>query len=510
MASQTSESPLAALFDRLSSASASTILLTSIAVITAYQLWSLIYNSFFHPLHSFPGPRFAAVSKIPLTISQFKGTPHKWNHELHLKYGPVVRFAPNMLSFIDERAWKDIYGFKKPGPYKDQFYGNPPNGVPGLLSETRDDEHARMRKIFSGAFSDRAIKEQEPMFLQYIDLLVEKLKILIKENPDNGIDMVRMLNFTTFDIMGDLTFGAPLGLLEKSEYTPWVALIFKVLKFRTYLRGLKSFFVFSIIIDFLGSNALGGKRKSHFNYAAEQVDKRLQIKTERPDIWGLVLRQAELGRGLSLKAMHSNAALFMGAGTETTATELSGLLYLLLSNPQKMAKLSGALRSTFQHDDDITMERLSQIPYIHACIEEGLRLYPPVPIGLPRRVPTGGSTICDDLIPTNTEVCVTQYSAYHSPTNFYRPDSFEPERWVQPIPQEFVNDHRGACQPFSIGSRNCIGQNMAMHEMRLILAKIIYNFDFELLPESQQWADQRVFTLWEKKPLMVKLKVAQR
>lgn len=51
---------------------------------------------------------------------------------------------------------------------------------------------------------------------------------------------------------------------------------------------------------------------------------------------------------------------------------------------------------------------------------------------------------------------------------------------------------------------------MAMHEMRLILAKIIFNFDFELLPESQQWTDQRVFTLWEKKPLMVKIKVAQR
>ncbi|RDI88055.1 hypothetical protein Vi05172_g1947 [Venturia inaequalis] len=503
--------PSTAIYDRLSAASASTILLTSIAAITAYQLWKLVYNAFFHPLRRFPGPKSAAVSKIPFTLSIFKGTPHKWNHELHLKYGPVVRLAPNMLSFIDERAWKDIHGFKKPGPFKDSDdYGKPPNGVPGLLMEVRDNEHSRMRKVFTGAFSDRSLKEQEPLFLQYTDLLVEKLKIWIKENPENGIDMVRMLNFTTFDIMGDLTFGAPLGLLEKSDYTPWVALIFKALKFRTYVRGLKSFFVFKVIIDFLGPKALGEKTRTHFNYAAEQVNKRLKIKTERPDIWGLVLRQAELGRGLSLKAMHSNAALFMGAGTETTATELSGLLYLLLSNSQKMTKLSGALRSTFQHDDDITMERLSQIPYIHACIEEGLRLYPPVPVGLPRRVPKGGSTICDDLIPADTEICITQYSAYHSPTNFYRPDSFEPERWVQPIPKEFVNDRRGACQPFSIGSRNCIGQNMAMHEMRLILAKIIYNFDFELLPESQEWADQRVYTLWEKKPLMVKLKVAQR
>lgn len=195
MAAQSSNSQLIRLYDRLSVAPVSTILLTSIALITAYQLWKLIYNGFFHPLRRFPGPRFAAVSQIPFTLSLFAGTPHTWNHELHLKYGPVVRFAPNMLSFIDERAWKDIHGFKKPGPYKDpQVYGKPPNGVPGLLSETRDDEHARMRKVFTGAFSDRALKEQEHLFLQYINLLVEKLKISIKEDPENGIDMVRMLS----------------------------------------------------------------------------------------------------------------------------------------------------------------------------------------------------------------------------------------------------------------------------------------------------------------------------
>lgn len=187
--------PSTAIYDRLSAASASTILLTSIAAITAYQLWKLVYNAFFHPLRRFPGPKSAAISKIPFTLSIFKGTPHKWNHELHLKYGPVVRLAPNMLSFIDERAWKDIHGFKKPGPFKDSDdYGKPPNGVPGLLMEVRDNEHSRMRKVFTGAFSDRSLKEQEPLFLQYTDLLVEKLKIWIKENPENGIDMVRMLS----------------------------------------------------------------------------------------------------------------------------------------------------------------------------------------------------------------------------------------------------------------------------------------------------------------------------
>lgn len=162
---------------------------------TTYELGTTIYNIFFHPLRNFPGPKLCAITKVPWVYNLIRGNPHKWNHALHLKYGHVVRFAPNMLSFIDERAWKDIHGFKKPGPYKDPTsYGEPPNGTPGLLSQFQDEEHARMRKVFTGAFSERALKEQEPLFLQYINLLVSKLKDSIKENPKDGIDMVRMLS----------------------------------------------------------------------------------------------------------------------------------------------------------------------------------------------------------------------------------------------------------------------------------------------------------------------------
>lgn len=47
---------------------------------------------------------------------------------------------------------------------------------------------------------------------------------------------------------------------------------------------------------------------------------------------------------------------------------------------------------------------------------------------------------------------------------------------------------------------------MAYHEMRLILTKVLYNFDLELCPESENWTDQKVFTLWEKHPLIIKLR----
>jgi cytochrome P450 len=119
-------------------------------------------------------------------------------HNLHVQYGPVVRYAPDMLSYIDQRAWKDIHGFKKPSPAKvREAYGVPPNKTPNMLGAFDDDVHARMRRIFAHAFSDKALKEQEPLFLKYINMLVGKLNETLKVNPEAKIDMVRMLSMKT-------------------------------------------------------------------------------------------------------------------------------------------------------------------------------------------------------------------------------------------------------------------------------------------------------------------------
>lgn len=67
-----------------------------------------------------------------------------------------------------------------------------------------DADHARMRKIFTPAFADRALKQQEPLFLRYVDKLVERLREVEVNKPDQKCDMVRLYNFTTFDVMGDL------------------------------------------------------------------------------------------------------------------------------------------------------------------------------------------------------------------------------------------------------------------------------------------------------------------
>jgi hypothetical protein len=131
-----------------------------------------------------------------------RGETLRWISRLHREYGSIVRVGPNELSFIDAQSWKDIYGFQpagKTGNHKDpQFYDFVSLVVKNLVN-ANDQEHARMRRIFSNAFSDKALKEQEPLLFKYADLMVQKLH---EKDLGAKINMVEMFNFTTFDIMG--------------------------------------------------------------------------------------------------------------------------------------------------------------------------------------------------------------------------------------------------------------------------------------------------------------------
>lgn len=201
--------------------------------------------------------------------------------------------------------------------------------------------------------------------------------------------------------MSDLTFGEPLGLLRdlsNAETIPWVTMIYGSLKILSIMRLLKQIPGVNTLVSVLVPKDLKKKRLYLFEFASQCVKQRLASSTTRPDIWTLVLNNADQGNGLNIQEMNSNASLFMSAGTETTATGLSGLLYCLATNPDKMRKLTAEVRGEFLSEADITTDKLAKQKYLNACIEEGLRVHMPLPVGLPRVVPREGAEICDKWV----------------------------------------------------------------------------------------------------------------
>ncbi|CCF33894.1 benzoate 4-monooxygenase cytochrome P450 [Colletotrichum higginsianum] len=154
-----------------------------------------------HPLHQFPGP-FTARFSNPYELLK-----------LHQKYGPVVRVAPNELSFNTAQSWKDIYDKRKGHETftKSDFYdgGNFAAEAHSIVSVRDPEEHARMRRYLRDAFSDRSLREQEHLITELINSFVNKIGEL--GDKPSGIDIVMWFNLVTFDIIGSLAFGQSFG-----------------------------------------------------------------------------------------------------------------------------------------------------------------------------------------------------------------------------------------------------------------------------------------------------------
>jgi cytochrome P450 len=143
------------------------------------------------------------------------------------------------------------------------------------------------------------------------------------------------------------------------------------------------------------------------------------------------------------------------AGSETTSSALSGLTAHLLRSPKHYTKLTTEIRSTFSTPESITHDRLQKLPYLNACINEGLRIFPPISPGLLRKTPPEGAVIDSYHVPGGTTVSVSSWAAGHSASNFAEADEFVPERWIE---EGWEGDQKKAAQAFSLGPRACLGK----------------------------------------------------
>ncbi|KAH8683932.1 cytochrome P450, partial [Ilyonectria robusta] len=467
------------------------------------------YNVLFHPLAKYPGPRLRAASKVPYLAAMWTGYHHRAMQELHERYGPVVRIAPNNLSFINPQAWKDIYAHKKTREQemiKDpEFYVRNPD-APTIVNGNRE-EHARYRRLYSPGFSARSLREQEPLIQGYVNMFINGLTRAC-EHGETPVDMVQWFNFVTFDIIGDLAFGEPFGCLEDGA-TDWLAKLNQIEEAQMHFRIIQHIpllgrYARQIVNTMLPSDAVKGS-EGHRKLTQEKVSRRVNNNASRPDFMEHILRQPP-GKGFTFEEMLSNSATLIQAGSETTATLLSGALFLLLQHPDKMQKLVDELTTAFESDDMMTIDNTERLTYLAAVLEEGLRLYSPAVAAFPRQVPKGGATIDGQYVAGGMSVGVNHYAAYHSHLNFSRPHDFIPERFIDV--EEFPDDRREVLQPFSVGPRNCIGRSLAYAEGRLILGRAVWKFDMRLSEKADTWMrDQKGYVTWLRPEMEVFVKL---
>ncbi|KAI0173363.1 cytochrome P450 ClCP1 [Hypoxylon sp. FL1284] len=479
------------------------VVLLGCALFVSYFIGVAFYNVFLHPLRAYPGPLLWRMSQWPRARKLIEGNLPFYMQELFAKYGPIVRIAPNELAYCEPDAWKDIYGHRHNGeaelPKWDGLYRVVDN-VPRSIINSRRDEHSMLRRQLAHGFSERSMQAQEPVIGTYVDLLVQRLN----ERCNGGLAALNMrewLNWTTFDVIGELGFGSSFGCLDNSDYHPWVKIVTQSTKQTAVLSALsRSGFRFLIRIALkMGRMAV----KDNQALMRNKMSQRMELGTERPDLVEGFIRKNKEG-AMSFMQVSVNAGVLIVAGSETTATLLSGAIYLLTMNPDKLQKMTEEVRSRFNSNEEITLSSINDLSYMLACLNETLRCYPPVPGGLPREVPKGGAFISGRYVPEGTAVAVWQYAINHDPRFWKDPESFLPERFMGD--PKFAGDQLDAMQPFSVGPRNCIGRNLAYAEMRLIMAKIVYNFDMKIENSSRGWLKaNKAYNLWHKPGLFVNM-----
>lgn len=206
--------------------------------------------------------------------------------DLHQKYGPILRIAPNEVTFARGDAWADIFQSRSDSFLKDPVWWATQPGQPGsLISAINPDKHVRMRKALAPGFTMRALKAQESILCQYANLLIERLSSFARGNTVNAngavLDIAPWFNFITFDIFGDLGFGESFNCLQDSKYHPWITLLFNSVKTASFVAATRFYPVIQYLLMKCIPPSLKEMQQAHFQQIIDKVNRRLNFELER-------------------------------------------------------------------------------------------------------------------------------------------------------------------------------------------------------------------------------------
>ncbi|KAK4172834.1 cytochrome P450 [Triangularia setosa] len=366
-------------------------------------------------------------------------------------------------------------------------------GIGAIVSERGVDAHGQMRRYLSHIFSDLSLSEQEDIIARTMDVWVESL--LEKGPREEGFEMGKSFEMMKFDIIGKLAFGETFGGIETG------ALADAMKRFPTLARLAKPLLRRKIW-------ELTEDTRKNEDFAIDLINRRIRRgESSRKYFMTRILQKRDPAQVSDLQ-LTAHTSDFSLAGSETTGTALSAIMYYLLRTPKAMSKLQSEIRGSFETYSEIDSRSTLGLSYLEGVILEGLRIYPPLPLALPRVGPNGGDTVDGHVLPSGFSgspvviVSTHPIAASLSPTNFKDPQAFKPERWLS----KNQTDMQEASQPFSLGTRGCMGRKYLL-EMLTTLAKVLWKYDLELVNTLLDWQrDSEMHTLWREPALWVRVR----
>ncbi|OSS44053.1 hypothetical protein B5807_11148 [Epicoccum nigrum] len=492
----------------------------SLLSLALFYLFLSTARSYFRLSH-IPGPFLARFTNIPRFLWVWSNNAHNVHIALHRRYGPVVRFGPNMISVASPEEIGQIYGFKKPW-LKSDFYhallmkpaGKP---VPGIFATQDPVIHQKLKRPVANAYSLSALVSFESRVDSTMEVFCTQLEERFVETQQ-VCDLGKWLQMFAFDVIGELTFSKRLGFLESGEDVNGVMAgiwnTFKQTSLATQMPWLDYVWINNPIKRFLRGKGVSPGAA----FAMARVQERRQaLATGKGKDWNDTSRDF-LSRFLEIEEKESvppyAVAAWAGsnitAGSDTTGIYLRTLFHELLTHSESRDKLRRELDTAALQGSLSTLAtwgETSKLPYLDACIKEAGRLHPPFALPYERVVPTGGATLCGARVGEGTVVGMSAW-AVHRDEELFGGDSdcWRPERWLEVGPERKREMENGLLM-FSAGTRVCMGKHIAYLEMYKVVATLLRRFEFELVgpEEGGCWkVENRWFAMQE--GLLVKIR----
>ena len=260
----------------------------------------------------------------------------------------------------------------------------PPNGSETLFS-AEGETHKRLRRMFAGAFSDKALREMGRVIDSHASRLNLKLAKDVFKDGQGRLDMTKYYGYTTLDIMGELALGDSFHSLDPDSEHEWVLGFFLGTKFGSIRSSLSRYYPLDFIFGWVFLRLTSRIRQKNLRIGREMITRRLEIGKLGPGKSDLIdpvigsVYDNPKSSGVTRNEVDVNVISMLLAGCPLSTVVITAATYFLLRYPETLSQLTHEVRSKFTSEQDMVVASIQNMPYLEAVIMETLRIHHPTP-----------------------------------------------------------------------------------------------------------------------------------
>ena len=430
------------------------------SIFSNYTKHQVLYNLFLHPLRSIPGPFLARCTGLWIWWHHFKQQRSYAATDAHSRYGPIVRIGPSEICFASPQAYREIYQNELNLQKTEFYHSRNATGVQSVFSLTDPDAHNGRRKLQARAYSQASMLSHAGDISSAAKTLTNAIREVALK--DLKLDILMWAHIFTTENLFLHAFGRDAGCFETMK-PHWILDAIKESR-----KGIIYGYLFrGLVGPDKGSHNIPGflgepfrAMKNWVQYGKELIREEMTLPPDQRTSFMSRLTgitDSYLGRPLNDVEILEETVATMGGGIGSTANALSYVIFEL-ARPEGIGYQNRLRKEIREAAVKVSSwpdyNSASKLPFMRACIREGLRKWPTIPGMLPRRVVGRPVTIDGILVPVGTVVGMQNMVHQRDSHYFPEPMIFRPDRWLSEDTSTFVD----AFTPFGIGPRACIGQ----------------------------------------------------